>query len=1135
MSDSEHKVLAGILPDLTARMEKAQIRLIDKFNFENQAFRELWELLDVYYDDHMAIMPEWYLKDRALQSGMDPAKVLSLVELYKFLSSVKVNEHEFDAALQILKDDELTRKTAEALVTAREILQGEYYDDRSDKILRGQDHARAYLSESLQHMEAAGVEAAPEGDIRDDMEKLWAAYLGKEDNPHQAAGIKYGIHELDECTGGVRPGELVLVAGFTGEGKSHLVASLAWNAMRNGKNVVMFTTETTREEMEVRVLARHSRLPKFKCPGGIDSHEILSGTLSQEHKRIFRETIEDFKALDAGKLIMVQMPANGSVDYVHAKANQYNRSTQVDLIVIDSINLLRASRRYESKREMLEEILQDFKRFASSFDGGRGVAVVSPWQMSRTAWKEAVEAGGTYTLASLADTSEAEKPLRVTTPVLTPTGWVPLGDLTPGDSIIDPSTGGIQKVTKFIDRGKDSLIRLNFQDGTFSDCSPDHLWYVRTTWNGNRPLGWMTITARELKDRLDKGYRFATPIMKAPNLGEVGKASLTIPPYALGLLLGDGGFTTKTVTLTSADPQVVEEFRACLPPTLQLNSRKAKYQYGLAMTSEQRATGQGNPWIVELRRLGLFGVKSKDKFVPEDYKWASAEDRLALFQGYMDADGEATFKDTGFSTGSEALSKDMRWIAASLGIKISKERIFQPHYTHQGKRTAGSISYRTSVLAPNDMDIFRLERKRARRRQREDDVPLRYVESAEHLGEPASVACIQVSGESKLFVIDGFVVTHNCLPLDAKVLAGDGFVRMGDISPGDKIIGADSELQTVLDVHDNGVLPILEVVTQDGRVIECTPGHIWTIMHEGSVYNVEASQLEPYLNEAILPSLKTAPLLSTEGTKGLELLDPKYLAAMLREKSPVAGSLSVTTDDVEHLNQAIPTLPQYALAYSKEPEELTFIYSATSLAEDPHLLTYQEAGLLSGDITKFRIPEAYQTAHPAIREALVLALAGNPSGRLARLADRISILAKLPYDHPGFGEDLKELVWSLGLSLQGDLPRIVEVRKTTRLEETRCITVSNPDGLFVTDHFVITHNSASQIITIFKGDGIGEPGRVNIQALKHRSGSEMSKVSYPIDYRNSYIGSSNEVSQNGAKQPQAKASMVQDISSMLGL
>ena len=783
MSDSEHKVLAGILPDLTARMEKAQIRLIDKFNFENQAFRELWELLDVYYDDHMAIMPEWYLKDRALQSGMDPAKVLSLVELYKFLSSVKVNEHEFDAALQILKDDELTRKTAEALVTAREILQGEYYDDRSDKILRGQDHARAYLSESLQHMEAAGVEAAPEGDIRDDMEKLWAAYIGKEANPHQAAGIKYGIHELDECTGGVRPGELVLVAGFTGEGKSHLVASLAWNAMRNGKNVVMFTTETTREEMEVRVLARHSRLPKFKCPGGIDSHEILSGTLSQEHKRIFRETIEDFKALDAGKLIMVQMPANGSVDYVHAKANQYNRSTQVDLIVIDSINLLRASRRYESKREMLEDILQDFKRFASSFDGGRGVAVVSPWQMSRTAWKEAVEAGGTYTLASLADTSEAEK----------------------------------------------------------------------------------------------------------------------------------------------------------------------------------------------------------------------------------------------------------------------------------------------------------------------------------------------------------------CLPLNAKVLAGDGFVRMGDISPGDKILGADSELQTVLDVHDNGVLPILEVVTQDGRVIECTPGHIWTIMYEGSVYNVEASQLEPYLNEAILPSLKTAPLLSTEGTKGLELLDPKYLAAMLREKSPVAGSLSVTTDDVEHLNQAIPTLPQYALAYSKEPEELTFIYSATSLAEDPHLLTYQEAGLLSGDVTKFRIPEAYQTAHPAIREALVLALAGNPSGRLARLTDRISILSKLPYDHPGFGEDLKELVWSLGLSLQGDLPRIVEVRKTTRLEETRCITVSNPDGLFVTDHFVITHNSASQIITIFKGDGIGEPGRVNIQALKHRSGSEMSKVSYPIDYRNSYIGSSNEVSQNGAKQPQAKASMVQDISSMLGL
>ena len=103
------------------------------------------------------------------------------------------------------------------------------------------------------------------------------------------------------------------------------------------------------------------------------------------------------------------MPPDGMVDYVHAKAAQYNRLNPIDLIIIDSINLLRLPGKIEGKRIMLEDMLQNFKRFASSFDGGRGVAIVSPWQMSRNAWYEAKESGGTYTMASLSDTSEAEK------------------------------------------------------------------------------------------------------------------------------------------------------------------------------------------------------------------------------------------------------------------------------------------------------------------------------------------------------------------------------------------------------------------------------------------------------------------------------------------------------------------------------------------------------------------------------------------------------------------------------------------------------------------------------------------------------------------------------------------------------
>lgn len=409
MIDSETRILAGILPDLTARMEKAQERLVSADNFDHPNLRMLWRVLDAYYDDHMAIVPEWVLKEKISQMQLGGAKEVALVEVYRTLSKINVQEHEFEEAISIAKEDELTRRTSEAVVTAREILKGEYYDEKTDQVLKGQEAARSFMSEALQNLETLRAEYAPEGEIADDAEKLWAEYLKREENPDEAAGIKYGIAEIDEFTGGIRPGEVALFAGFTGSGKSHFATALSWSALLASKNVLMFTTETTREEMEIRILARHSRLPKFRQPSGIDSHDIMAGTLPPADKAVFKAVLDDFKARAHGNLFMVQMPMSGSMDYVYAKANQYNRKTPIDLIIIDSINLLRLSRKYPSKREMLEEMLQDVKRFASAFDNGRGVAVGSPWQMSRDAWKTASEAGGVYTLASLSDTSEAEK------------------------------------------------------------------------------------------------------------------------------------------------------------------------------------------------------------------------------------------------------------------------------------------------------------------------------------------------------------------------------------------------------------------------------------------------------------------------------------------------------------------------------------------------------------------------------------------------------------------------------------------------------------------------------------------------------------------------------------------------------
>ena len=1463
LTESESYVLAGILPTHSVRMETARLRNLKESNFSTSNFKVIWRYLSAYYDEHMNVIPRWVLSNNLERDGHSDAKRVELLDTYDILSKHSVLDHEFKAGIDILKEDEVSRRTDELIVSAREILRGEYYDPEEDQIIRGQDKARAFLSEGLQSLEVEDSEYAPEGSVKDDVEQMYLTYLQKEENPEQSGGIHYGIPELDDYTGGVRAGELVLVAGFTGSGKasplwekvltptgwttigelevgstiidrttggnqtvvgvhdrgvmdtyrvttrngdsvlvagdhlwqvqtsqqrngkvrssnsvlttdeireglskgrryyvpvtrpvefeasvelpfgayavgallgdgsltqrveitshtsdspevvslvsvglgmdhrvvhdlghkyryrfpsgnldmynlfkelgmtctslnkfipemylrasledrlellrglmdtdgtvaagtpefstssqrlaedvrelvkslggivgslrskiptyrnstgdvvpgnraysftvklpngiipfhlkrkaslvksenrltkhgfdqpiksiervgaeevrcisvsgpshlyitsdylvthnSHMVTSLAWNAMRAGKNVLMFTTETTREEMEIRIIARHSRLPKFKNPDGLNSHEILEGKLKGRDREVFRDVLTDFKNDNPGELYMVQMPVNGFVDYVHAKASEYNRKAPIDLVIIDSINLLRTMRRYPSKREMLEDLLQDFKRFASAFDNGRGVAVVSPWQMSRNAWQEAKEAGGIYTLASLADTSEAEKALPLTSRVLSPQGWKTMGEIGIGDTIIDPLTGGTQEVTDTFDNVQD-IYKLTFEDGTSAECGPGHLWYVRTTWNGNRPLGWMTITTIDLMDKINRGYKFASPIMKAPDLSGGNPSNFVIPPYAMGALLGDGSFRANSIEWTTGDAQLVEEMKANLTHGVTMR-QKDKFHWIIKKSEADTR----HPWIAELRRLGLWGMKSDSKFIPDEYKWASVEDRLALFQGYMDADGEATFKDTGFSTGSAQLSEDMRWLASSLGVKISTQRFFYPK--------GGKVSYRTSVLASNHMDIFRLERKKTRRRKREEDSLIRYIRSVEATGKVEPTRCIRVSGEDKLYVIDDFVVTHNCLPLDGRVLTMQGFKEIKDVHPGESIVDSDGLAQEVLEEHDNGVLPIYLVTTNDGAEVKCTPQHIWTVKINGKFVNRTAQQLMEDGGEYEIPVLSQQPDFHAPDLVPGKIFNPTILGWMLKAGESTEEELVVIPQYTHTLTTHLP-FPTYVL---RTEDSSKFVYEVDELKDylRPELFEdIRQSGVMTGDPTKFRIPVRYLNASHHVREALVRAFMADSQKNLHQAKVSYEDISMLPFDHPGIGAALKYLVASLGWPLEPVPRKIVSVVDTGTSEPTKCITVSNPNGLFVTDGFVLTHNSSSQIITLFKKDD----GQLNIQVIKNRSGMEMAAVSYPYDYRNSFIGTSGD-SPAASKPKNAKANITMDVISMMG-
>lgn len=137
------------------------------------------------------------------------------------------------------------------------------------------------------------------------------------------------------------------------------------------------------------------------------------------------------------------------------------------------------------------------------------------------------------------------------------------------------------------------------------------------------------------------------------------QAPLPLDPYLVGILLAEGSLEVEGISLASDDVEIVERVRAGLPPGHTLLTRGVKHRVSIGLLG--RANKNANLILAAIRDLGLIGHRSWEKFIPEVYKFASAEDRVELLRGYLDGDG--SIKADGnirVSTASNRLAEDVQ-------------------------------------------------------------------------------------------------------------------------------------------------------------------------------------------------------------------------------------------------------------------------------------------------------------------------------------------------------------------------------------------------------------------------------------------------------------------------------------------
>jgi hypothetical protein len=356
----------------------------------------------------------------------------------------------------------------------------------------------------------------------------------------------------------------------------------------------------------------------------------------------------------------------------------------------------------------------------------------------------------------------------------TPTGRKRIGDIKVGDKVIG-SNGQSINVVGVYPQGIKKLYKITFSDGHSIKVCEDHLWNVKL--NGGTK-SYMTLSVKDLLDteqkitytgtgrNIKKEYTISTyykdkqnrnkwsiPIVKPINFqpkglkkvnANISRNEQPIHPYILGALIGDGGLSQKSIRFSSVDEEIINRIQLHLPDDLELKKVKGNNCDYSIVTKK----GNRNSLTKKLRNLGLMGLKSEHKFIPEEYKYALVSQRIVLLNGLLDTDGSCTNHGVEFYSSSKQLAYDVVELVQSLG-GIAKIRM---------KKTTHLNSYIVRVNLPRGLEPFLLSRKKDK--YKISKVFSRYITNIEPIDD-AEAICISVDAPDNLYVTEHALVTHN--------------------------------------------------------------------------------------------------------------------------------------------------------------------------------------------------------------------------------------------------------------------------------------------------------------------------------------------------------------------------------------
>jgi replicative DNA helicase len=169
------------------------------------------------------------------------------------------------------------------------------------------------------------------------------------DTSKRIKGISTGFLKFDEMTGGLREGELIILAARPAMGKTAFALNIAQHVTtKNPKAVAVFSLEMSKESLLTRMICASAR---------VDQQKFRAGFLNQEERRKLQGALGEI----VESPLYLDDTAGINLMDIHSKLRRLQAEQDLGMVIVDYLQLMQGRGRFENRVQEISSLSRGFK------------------------------------------------------------------------------------------------------------------------------------------------------------------------------------------------------------------------------------------------------------------------------------------------------------------------------------------------------------------------------------------------------------------------------------------------------------------------------------------------------------------------------------------------------------------------------------------------------------------------------------------------------------------------------------------------------------------------------------------------------------------------------------------------------